>query len=172
MIGQIHTAWAWASYSDSVDRSRFDLAYLRAGSLLVSDGPDAYIRELAAAGYGDSSGASPASRARAMCGEDLGLAAAYESVLRRPRTAAAHATLAESLLARSIFVDGGVALRVAATLDPARVADRLRLATLMLQQGAGEAARVEFRSVAARRDHPSLAAQARAALDQLDHNRR
>jgi hypothetical protein len=166
MVGRPFTALAWALNADSLYWPRFELAFVRAGALLLTAGPAAHTSELAAAGLADSTGAEPERKARAMFGDDPGLVAAYEGLLRQPRTARAYAALGESLLARGITVDGGVALRLAAGLDPSRLSDRLRLAALLVAQDEREAARAELRIVARGAD-PGLAARAAEELAAL-----
>jgi hypothetical protein len=166
-VGRTFTAYAWASDVDSTLLRRFDLAYLRAGSRLQVDGPNAFVRELADADHVDSLSGSIDADALAMVGGDPGLARAYAGVLRHPMTAAPHAALAESLLARGILVDAAVALRVASALEPTRLSDRLKLAELLAGLGETAAARTEFEAIAARTGDPTLAATARERLSQL-----
>jgi hypothetical protein len=145
----------------------FDRAYLGAAASLIETGPEAFVLGLADAGLGDTLGAAPDSLARPLASADPGLGAAFARMLGTPRSAGAHADLADSLLSRGVVPGAGVELRIAVRLDPARWADRYRMARVMIELGGHEEARIELARIAAEPAAGAVRVPARATLARL-----
>jgi hypothetical protein len=145
----------------STDPARLDRAYARSAAALLTHGPARFLAELRLAGLTDTTGARPAELARSLGGRDPGVGAATLAMLSAPRSAGAHAALADSLIVRAALPAAGVELRVATTLDPRRLDDRYRLALVMLQLGGPKEALAELGALAAEPRAGALAERAR-----------
>jgi hypothetical protein len=166
--GRFRTAHAWASYAPPPDRTRFELAYARAASILADEDARAFVVEMGRIGLSDSTGGRPAERAFAMLGRgDPGLTLAMEAMLRHPRSAAAHAALGDSFMARGIKVTAGMEWRIAVSLDPERSEDHYRLGTLLAELHEDAEARAELKRAAESARTAEDAELARAALAAL-----
>ena len=158
----------FARYGESPNSARFDRAYVRAAAALLEEGPAGFVRGLARAGLADTLGPTPAELAEPLAAIDPALGSAFVAALRRPSSAAAHAALAETLLARRVLPRAGLELRIAVTLDPARHGDRYRLAQVMVELGGTKEALAELSEMARDPSAGTAAYQAHQLFERLE----
>lgn len=139
----------------------FDRGYVLAAAELLRSGPERFLDDLRRAGLSDTTEATAARLSGAMSKLDRGVGAAMKRTLLEPRSAGAHAALADSLLARNGLPAAGMELRIATALDPRRYEDRLRLVQVMLQLGGDPEALVELDRLSVDPEAGAVAWQAR-----------
>jgi hypothetical protein len=169
MCGNGWPAYAFASFADTAGAPRFALLYMCAAARLIEEGPLAYLQGLAEAGVTDTTGPTPEERAYAMIPRTVPVGVALAGALRHPLTAAAHSAYGVRLEERDFLVSAGVEYRIAVTLDPGRVEDRLRLATILM--GAWpyrELARAELERVRSDAPNTEAATRARTLIEWLE----
>jgi hypothetical protein len=169
LAGDGWPAYAFASFADTTGPPRLVLRYLGAAARLIEEGPTAYRSGLAKVGVTDTTGRTPVECAHTMLPGATPLTDALAGALRRPLSAAAHSAYGVSLESEDLLVMAGVEYRIAITLDPARVEDRLRLASVLIRARAyPQVARAELQRV--RRDAPGseMDASARETIERLD----
>ena len=137
-------AWANASWGDSAEYANVATTYTRSLARLLAQGPEAYRDELARFGLADSVGRHADEVAASDFGSQPGITRAFAAMLHHPLSADPHVALADSLTALGFPVSAGVELRAAFALDPARCAERLRLARLLVAQKQIEPARADL----------------------------
>jgi hypothetical protein len=162
IAGRGDVAAALLAFRASTDPAQFDRAYARSAATLLLGGPDRFLEDLRAAGLVDTTGSLPKELSASLSRDDPGLAAAMAAMLRAPRSAVVHSGLADSLIARDILPGAGVELRIAASLDARRFADRYRLALVMLDLGGSTEAISELEALAAEPRAGAIAEQARS----------
>jgi len=166
--GEPGPAWAFAAAADSAERSTPQLGAFRSVAALLAEGPEAFRRELARAGFGDSTGSRPAELATLLLGERAVVAKAYEEVLRSPLNADAHAEMAERFAEAGGLVSAAIELRIALALEPRPASDRVRLAELLDRMGMPAKARTELAGLIEDVRGTPLEAVVRARLADLD----
>jgi hypothetical protein len=124
-------------------------------------------RELAGSGMADSIGSAPELWAEQTVGRGSSLYAPLTTVLRRPLDASAHVRLADAFGTMGAALSEAVELRFAATLDPRRTSERLRLAQILRAFELDKAAHSEFEIVAAATQDAHERETARHALAEL-----
>ena len=142
--GNAPAAWAFSVYGDTAENRSFDLAYFRAAAALMGEGVGGARRELAALGIADTAGPAAAALAARLFPPPSPIHALMLAALRRPLDADSHIALADVFRARRAAVSEAVELRIATTLDPRRVAERVRLARTLIALGLEPAARREL----------------------------
>lgn len=142
--GNAPAAWAFSLYGDTAENRRFDLAYFRAAAALMGEGVSGARRELAAMGLADTAGPAAEVMAARLFPPSIPAYGPMLSALRRPLDAGAHIALADAFRPRRAAVSEAVELRIATTLDPRRIAERVRLARTLIALGLEPAARREL----------------------------
>ncbi len=165
--GRGDVALALLAFNASSDPAPFDRAYVRSAALLLTGGSTRYIAGLEEAGLGDTTRALPSRLSAPLAQRDRGLAAVMERMTRSPTSASTHAALAESLLAREALPAAGVEFRIASTLDAGRLADRYRLALVMLGLGGTREAVAELQALVDMPTSGAVRPAARALLDRV-----
>lgn len=166
IYGWAETGRAFLSFA-APDSARFDHAYLEATAAMIDSGPAAFLRPLAAAGLDDTLGDAPALIAAPIAAASPRTGHAFETVLRFPRTVRAHEALGGVLAGLGNPARAALELRIAVSLDPAAHEDRYRLASVLWEVGASDAAIAELTRLIGDPAASAAAEEARSALDRI-----
>lgn len=153
--GRSAAAWALASYGDSIENSGVGFRYLRMGSALIEEGPAGARRELRGFGQADAGAASAIARAAA----PEGPGAVPDATLQQLLDPGTHLVLAAAGAAKGSATQEAIELRLATTLDPNLIHERLRLDRLLLEMDERDAALEDLRRLAARTTGTPLATE-------------